>query len=141
MRDPSPTRREECRRMLGHYMESIQSFELELSPPSTNSPSHTSSLPPWLPRSSKKFRIWSCSFQQPSLKKSRTMGWDMVPGLLLLECNSVAELATCQTIQQAHFLLLLRSRRLELLVCLLPLQQCQTGEKNRRRRDDDDDDV
>jgi hypothetical protein len=42
MRDPSPTRREECRRMLGHYMKSVQSFELELSPSSTNS----SSLPP-----------------------------------------------------------------------------------------------
>ncbi len=141
MRDPSPTRREECRRMLGHYMKSVQSFELELSPSSTNSSSHTSSLPSWLPRSSKKFRIWSCSFQQPSLKKSRAVGWEMVPGLLLFECNSVVELAICQNIQQAHFLLLLRSRRLELLACLLQLQQCQTGEKNRRGRDDDDDDV
>jgi len=65
----------------------------------------------------------------------------MVPGLLLFECNSVVELAICQNIQQAHFLLLLRSRRLELLACLLQLQQCQTGEKNRRGRDDDDDDV
>ncbi|CAK9880422.1 unnamed protein product [Sphagnum jensenii] len=67
------------------------------------------------------------------------MGSEMVPGLLLLECNSVVELAICQNIQQAHFLL--RSRRLELLACLLQLQQCQTGEKSRRRRDDDDDDV
>ncbi len=45
MRDPSPTRRKECRRMLGHYMKSVHSFELELSPSSTNSSSHTSSTP------------------------------------------------------------------------------------------------
>lgn len=132
MRDPSPTRREECRRMLGHYMKSVQSFELELSPSSTNSSSHTSSLPPWLPRSSKKFRIWSSSFQQPSLKTSRAMGWEMVPGLLLLECNSVVELAMCQNIQQAHILLLRSSRRLELLATVATMpdggkKQAQEG--------------